>query len=137
MQLSFEHRGFYSFDKLSLVDFSYENYKKNINHLKENALTEVSQQSNSINGKITLQQKKLLCLTIPYNDGWKIYVDGKESNLLKVNYMYSGVYLNPGKHDIRLEYCTPGLKLGICISGIGILIFMGIIVFQYKIDKRK
>jgi len=27
--------------------------------------------------------------------------------------------------------------LGICISGIGILIFMGIIVFQYKIDKRK
>ncbi len=51
--------------------------------------------------------------------------------------MYSGVYLNPGKHDIRLEYCTPGLKLGICISGIGILIFMGIIVFQYKIDKRK
>lgn len=137
LQLSFEHRGFYSFDKLSLVDFSYENYKKNINHLKENALTEVSQQSNSINGKITLQQKKLLCLTIPYNDGWKIYVDGKESNLLKVNYMYSGVYLNPGKHDIRLEYCTPGLKLGICISGIGILIFMGIIVFQYKIDKRK
>lgn len=133
--ISFSQKGTYAFDNLSLIEQSFENYENNINNLKEDVLTDVAMNDNLITGSIDLDKKKLLCLTIPYNDGWKIYVDGKESNLQKVNLMYSGVFLEPGEHNIRLEYCTPGIKLGAVISVIGLVALLIVIVVNKKSSK--
>ena len=76
---------------------------------------------NEITGTINVDKEKLLVLTIPYSKGWTAYVDGKEYETEKVNYMYTGIFLEEGEHEIRLSYCTPGIKAGAVVSLIGVL----------------
>ena len=135
--ISFYQTGIYSFDELKVVEQSFDNYKKNIRNLKQDVLSDVIIKDNEINGKIELEQKKLLCLNIPYNNGWKIYIDGKGSSLQKVNYMNSGVFLEPGTHEIQLKYCTPGLQIGILITGVGIIILFGIVMLNYRKERKR
>lgn len=133
----FNQTGTYTFDHLKLVEQSFDTYGQSITHLKENSLANVKVEDNEVTGSIWLDKKKLLCLTIPYSSGWKIYVDGKETDLKKVNYMYSGVFLEQGEHNIRLQYCTPGIKAGMLISGVGIFILLIIVLAGYFYKNKK
>ena len=37
-----------------------------------------------------------------YNDGrWKAYVDGEEVSIYKVNYLFNGVIVEKGVHEVR------------------------------------
>lgn len=44
---------------------------------------------------------------IYYPIGWKAYVDGKEENVLKVDYLLRGLELSNGKHQIEFVYDLP------------------------------
>lgn len=63
----------------------------------------------------------ILCLSIPYDEGWTAYVDGKKPILCRL--IPPGWRLNfrGGEHDIELRYWTPGLTTGICLTVFGII----------------
>lgn len=135
--LTFDKPGVYSFDSFHIVEQSYDKYEQSIKHLKENVLSNVAMKDNEITGTINLDENKLLTLTIPYSDGWTAYVDGKEYKTEKVNYMYTGIFLEKGEHKIRLSYCTPGIKAGAAISLLGFLTLLFIFLFdRYKMRKN-
>ncbi len=133
--ITFEQPGTYYFDEIEVVEQSFDGYEDKVNALRADSLENVNIETNKITGEIALDKEKLLCLNIPYSDGWKLKVDGKESSLKKVNYMNSGVILKSGKHKIELTYCTPGIKIGLVLSIIGILILMVIVLF-YKVSRK-
>lgn len=135
--INFSSIGTYSFKEFNIVKRSYENYEENINRLKEDVLTDIVTDTNTISGTINLDKKKMLVLSVPYGDGWKAYVDGKEHTIEKVNYMYSGILLDEGNHKIELEYCTPGIKAGAMVSGIGILCLLAVILVDFLKTKRQ
>ena len=135
VSISFEQPGTYYFDEIEVVEQSFKGYEDKINALRENSLKNVKIDTNRITGDITLDNEKLLCLNIPFSEGWKLKVDGKESSLKKVNYMNSGVILKSGKHKIELKYCTPGVKVGLILTIAGILILL-IIIIAYKVSRK-
>lgn len=135
--INFSRVGTYSFKEFNIVKRSYDNYEENINQLKEDVLSDIVMDANTVEGTIHLDKKKMLVLSIPYGDGWKAYVDGKESTIEKVNYMYSGLLLEEGSHEIKLEYCTPGIKAGAVASGIGILCLLAMIVMDLLKSKKR
>ena len=39
---------------------------------------------------------------------WKAWVDGKEVPLVRCDYLFQGVYVEPGLHEVELRYRPPG-----------------------------
>lgn len=103
---------------------------------KQNGLSDVTFEGNSMTGTITNEKSQMLCITIPYCEGWTAYVDGEETNLYQINTLYSGIYLTPGKHTVQMTYHTPFLCEGVWISLCSLLIFAGI-MRQYNTKKKK
>lgn len=138
MKFTFRNKGRYSVDKIRVVNQSMENYKTQVNQLKEDYLKNVSFSTNKITGNIELNSNKLLCLSIPYSKGWQAYVDGEKVEILKTNTIFSGIMLEEGNHSIELRYFTPGLKIGIICFGIGlILLFIEIIYWNRAVRKKQ
>ena len=110
--ITFSVRGVYSFNSLSVVCQPMSTFDARINTLKEDVLENVTVGTNCVTGTISLDQEKLLYLSIPYSIGWTAYVDGQETELLKANTAFMALDLRAGYHEIRLVYVTPGLKMG-------------------------
>lgn len=116
IEIVFPQEGIYSFDEMSIECLPIKDYYDNLEKLKKNSMKNVKFGVDCIAGDITVDSPKLLCLTVPYEKGWSAYVDGKETEIIKTNYMYSGIILDAGKHEIKLAYRTPGLRIGFAIS---------------------
>lgn len=68
-----------------------------------------------------------LVTTIPYEKGWTIWVDGEKVQ----PEVYYGTFMtipinNIGKsHFVEMSYIPPGMKMGVWISAVSILLFLG------------
>ncbi len=73
--------------------------------------------------------------TIPYEEkGYKLLIDGKENEIIKVDDTYIGFIIPQGSHNIELIYEIPYLKEGIIISLLGILsLIVTLILSRIKI----
>ena len=141
--ITFPRTGIYHFDEFALVSEPLTSYEDKIAELAAEPLenTDIRQNASSfvsggVTGEITVSGNKLLCLTIPYSDGWKAYVDGAPAVIEKVNLMFSGLWLTPGHHTIELRYETPGLLYGICLTAAGFLLFLLWVILARRAGKK-
>jgi uncharacterized membrane protein YfhO len=79
-----------------------------------------------IKGHIEVADPVMLFFSIPFDAGWHAKVDGKEQEIYKVNYGFTGVMLEPGKHSVELSYIPPLSRTGwigfaIGLLGVGVL----------------
>ncbi len=87
-----------------------------------------------ISGAISLSSGKMLYLSIPYDEGWHVLVDGKENEKNIVNGGMTGIMLQPGTHKIELFYRLQYLYISLLLSISGIIIF---IVARWQLIKTK
>ena len=139
IKISFNNIGNYTYDSLNLYSVSMKSMINDINKLKENTLENIQISNNKISGNITLDNKGLLFLSVPYNEGFKAYVNGEETPILKANIAYMALELNEGNNHIFLTYETPyfniGTKTGLCC--LSILLIYGTIDLSAYLIKRK
>ena len=134
--VTFDTIGEYSFDDMQIIAQPMDNYVSQVKALKEDVLEKIKIKDNIVTGTISLDEEKLLCLSIPYSKGWTAYVNGEKAELLRVNTMYCGVFLDSGSHDIKLKYRTPGIEQGLVASAVGFVVLIGIAIF-FKIKQRE
>lgn len=95
---------------------SYDEYSEYIEKLRETTLNIDKFSENHILGDIDMKNKGFLFLSIPYDRGWTLKVDGIKKDMIVANGGFSGTFLEEGKHEIELSYSTPYLRLGAFIS---------------------
>lgn len=100
------------------------------------ALRNVTLGKNALDGDITVSGEKLLSVSLIHNDGWRVYVDGTEQPLEKVNRIFLGVMLPAGTHHVRFVYRTPWLTAGLLCSGAGVLLWIAL-CFLYRQKKKE
>lgn len=130
--LTFENTGVYSFDSLKIYCQPMTEIDSQTSKLGEEVLTDVKIGNNEINGKISLYDTKALVLSIPYSEGWTAYVDGEETELKEANTMYMALELPKGDHEIHLVYWTPYLRTGLCLTCIGVLCYIVLVLINRK-----
>lgn len=135
MTVEFENTGYYSFEDFSVVCQPVAKIADQAKALDAQALTNVVIDGNQVTGEIGLTKEKILCFSIPYSKGWKLYVDGKEHQLKKANTMFLAAEVEAGEHQIRLEYQTPLLKVGFGLSILGLVSLAGITVYYKRKSK--
>lgn len=83
-------------------------------------------------------EKQLVVFSeIYYEDGWKAYVDGKETPIVKVNYLLRGVEVPAGNHKVELRYIYPFFKTANILAASGFGIFMLLIGLGFWTDRKK
>lgn len=70
------------------------------------------------------KQKRYLLVTIPYDEGWTVTVDGVETtpDIAMENLMV--IEVETGEHEIELSFFPRGLKAGIMITGVAGLVWI-------------
>jgi hypothetical protein len=97
----------------SLIEsYGIEQYDADTRARRQDTLSTRAHSQNRISGTITLTQKKLMFLSIPFDRGWSARVDGKKAELLRLNVGFMGLLLEPGNHTIDLEFDPPYLAAG-------------------------
>jgi Bacterial membrane protein YfhO len=66
--------------------------------------------------------------------GWKVFVDGKESPLLRADYAFIGVSLGQGTHTVRFVFHPQSFQAGSWITALTGLMMMGMVT--YGVVKR-
>lgn len=85
-----------------------------------------------IEGIINVKDDGYFKLSIPYDKGFEIYVDGKNTPYEVVNKSFIGFKINEGSHDIRIVYVSPLFKEGLVISGVGLVLFVVTVIYNRK-----
>ena len=73
-----------------------------------------------------------LYFAIPYSAGWSATVDGEETEILKANLGFMAIPIGEGEHHVELNYRTPFLTEGLCITFISTTIFIGLVITDRK-----
>ena len=90
-----------------------------LENLKKHTLKNIEYKENTFKGNFQNDKDRMLCVTIPYSDGWSAKVDGQSAKIYKANGMYMGIFMTAGEHKVELNYVTPGLKMGTAVSLVG------------------
>lgn len=64
-----------------------------------------------------------IMVTIPYESGWKVKVNGRETVCNKVGNTFIGIDIEEGNNNIILEYHPRGFAIGIIISAVSIIAY--------------
>lgn len=73
----------------------------------------------------------LLVLGEKYYQGWKAYVNGKETDIYPVNHVLRGVYLTPGKHRVEFTFDPLPFKIGKYLTFASFALFVGMLVREW------
>lgn len=84
--------------------------------------------NNRITMTATAESDEYLFASIPYSTGWTAYVDGVKTPVYQADVGFMAITLEAGEHEVEFRYVTPGLKIGLALSIIGLLIIMFIIM---------
>ena len=125
VRLNFLSPGEYEFDDISLITVPKKDVLAKLKECKKNSMKQIQYEGNHFRGVYHAKKDQILCVTIPYSKGWKATVNGKRAKIYKANGMFMGIVMKKGTQSVKLDYETPGLKIGACIS-LGAWIGLGI-----------
>lgn len=121
-------------DELTIDDYLlyYEDYEalkgfyESANNLGASDILLNKITSSHIKGTFNAKEDSMLVLTIPYEKGWHIKIDGESVNHSRVLYVLTGVSVQEGEHTIEMRYVPQGIVLGTIISFIALILLISL-----------
>lgn len=84
-------------------------------------LYDVKLEDDSMTGSIDMKTNGSLVLSVPYEPGWSLKVDGEEAPIDLFDGLWISTLLPEGHHDIRIDFFPEGFKKGRIISMISLV----------------
>ena len=112
-------------------ELTFNTYSKAIQEQKSDSLAISNFEETKFSGTISVNENRLMYISIPFDDGWHLSVDGKTTEKIIVNGGMTGVYLKKGTHSIEMFY-----KLRFIYEGI-LMLVLGVISWMVVLRKNK
>ena len=127
----------------SLGYVNYYAYTMNIdkfielyNALSDEGLNITSYTDTEVKGNITVKEAGTCFTSIPFDEGWTLYVDGVKTEYSATKDAFIAFDLSEGTHEIELKYAARGFKTGLVISIFCGVVFAGMIAFRIIFKKE-
>lgn len=125
-------KGHYQISDLESYMLDYANIEtinKEVDHFNVNM---DKTKGDKIIGDIDVTKEGYFMLTIPYDKGFNIKVNQKETAYELVDGAYIGFKIKKGHHDIEITYEAPLKKFSLFISTLGIVCFVIVTILENK-----
>lgn len=110
-----------SVNSFGVFGIDIDKLKSNISQLKT---VEPKINKNKIYAEFEAEKDSYLYLAVPYDSGFNTYINGKNTELIKVNDCFCAVKLNKGKNKLKMTFYPNGLKISFILMTLGIILAM-------------
>ncbi|NLG05501.1 MAG: YfhO family protein [Clostridia bacterium] len=118
--------------------FYYEN-KEQLKKWYEKASSNAAQlrkiSSSHLDGTVDITDSNYLLFSIPFEEDWKIILDGKSVQGKEMLNALLAVEIMPGTHHFEMYYIPQGFYVGLTVSILCIIIGVGMLLYMRKCDK--
>ena len=120
-------------DSLIMYYFDLDQFKEDIEILKNKEIDIIKIEKNVVEAKYNSNEDSIVFMSIPYDTGWRVYVDNKKVKYFNMGHGFMGIEVPKGSHTIKMKFYPNNLFLGIFIT----LISMScLIIYEKKINKK-
>ena len=102
------------------------------NKLNDEALKVTDYSDTKIVGSVNVKQDGTLMTSIPYEKGWKAYVDGKQVKVNAIGNAFFSIDVPKGEHTIKFKYIPYGFVFGTSVT----IISISALVALYYVEKK-
>lgn len=99
-------------------------------------LENITYYDNTLTGTVHSDDNTFMVLGLPYDEGWKILVNGKEVDYIECNGGVIGFAINAGDNNIEMYFTPQGFKAGAIGTACGVMAFAGIIIVDVMKKRR-
>lgn len=126
--------GYNYYDSDSTVPYYLDSnkFEEFYNKVKNNTMTLTTFKEDKIVGQIYLQDDSTIYTSIPYDEGWNVYVNDLKVDTYSLGNSLLAFDCNKGLNKIEFRYKIPKLKLGLIISSISLGIIFHLLFVEYK-----
>ncbi len=105
--------------------------------LSSGSKCELNVSGNTVSGTYETDADTNVVLTLPYTEGWSLYVDGEKCDYQTVGNTFIGFNLSAGSHTIEMKYTTLHKKAGLAASFVGFAGFAAWCIIETAQKKKK
>ena len=99
-------------------------------------IDEASEDDNIFGTMTTAISNQTVLTTIPYDEGWQVYVDGERVEIYEtLDALMAFDVAESGEHNVELKYMPTVYRLGALLSIFAIIVFLVIIVIDFILKK--
>ena len=122
-------------DAVMLSSFASKLSKKKFS--SEGTIELLSSAPNKLKYRVNAKGDQLAVFSeIYYPIGWKAFVDGKETPILKVDYLLRGLELKSGPHEVEFKYDLPKYYTLGTVARISSIAMILLVAFAFFMDYR-
>lgn len=74
---------------------------------------------------VEVPSSRILVLSDIFFPGWKVLIDDKKEQMLKVNYVLRGVVVPAGRHKVKFIYDPQSFRIGAVVSVMSLILLVG------------
>ncbi len=117
---------------MSIYHLNQEVLAEAMDILSAQHLENVTYDDRHIAGGLHLESGGRLILSLPYEAGWKVMINGEEAEPQTFGECFMAFDLEAGDYEIEMSYVPQGKVAGIVISLVSMLVLVGVIVVDKK-----
>ncbi|MCQ2609745.1 MAG: YfhO family protein, partial [Lachnospiraceae bacterium] len=124
--------------QIQVFRFRFDNMKALIDRIKDDSKYDMKAYDEThISYTLDAKVKGKAMISLPYDEGWTIRVDGVEVEKEAIFDCFLGFNVDKGVHNIELSYMPKGLMIGIILSLLGIFMYIFYNIYLNRLDNYK
>lgn len=125
-------KGSYKIKNIETYILDYDDFVGSYSDVEPFEIDVSKTKADVIEGNINSSVDGYFNLSVPYDKGFSIYVDGEKIEYEKTDLAFIGFQMQKGNHHIKIVYTSPLLNVSKVISLVGITIFISVLCIEQR-----